>query len=390
MNSEGKREVWIDWMRVIACFMVMIVHSTEPFYLGGDGGQILTESDMYWAAFFDSSVRMCVPLFVIASSYLQFPLHYSTADFFRKRAVRILVPFAVWSLAYALYWGEPAENLKGLLFNFNYAAGHLWFVYMLIGVYLIMPMLSPWAEKVGKKELKVYIGIWLFTTTFPMLRDYLTSGDLPLIIGQTGLPRQALYPLWGEASWNGYGTFYYMYGFMGYLLLGLYFRRFAKMQSWTKTLAIALPAYLIGFGITFGGFIRRVMEMCDGNFPACGGIEKAVWWETTWTNDTLGVALMTIGMVMLMRKFTASGTIYNKVLLPISKASYGMYLAHMLVLSVFSEFYRDSLGIAGEGVLGAWTTPLQIVSTAVSTFIIVGIVTVIIQRIPKVGKYIMG
>lgn len=32
------REVWLDWMRVAACFMVMVVHCTEPYYLGGDGG----------------------------------------------------------------------------------------------------------------------------------------------------------------------------------------------------------------------------------------------------------------------------------------------------------------------------------------------------------------
>ena len=39
------REVWIDWMRIAACFMVMVVHSTEPFYLGGEGSQILTRAD---------------------------------------------------------------------------------------------------------------------------------------------------------------------------------------------------------------------------------------------------------------------------------------------------------------------------------------------------------
>ena len=33
------REAWIDWMRVCACFLVMIVHSTEAFYFGGEGTQ---------------------------------------------------------------------------------------------------------------------------------------------------------------------------------------------------------------------------------------------------------------------------------------------------------------------------------------------------------------
>ena len=295
---EKVREIWIDWLRVAACFMVFVVHATEPFYLGGDGALILDQTDALWSSFFDSAVRSCVPLFVIASSYLQFPTHYSTKDFFKRRAIRILIPFILWTLVYALVWGEPVENLKNLILNFNYAAGHLWFVYMLLGVYLLMPLLSPWAEKVEKKELKIYLGIWLFTTIIPLIRDYVSGGATTIIYGPSGLPRQALFPLWGEASWNAYGTFYYFSGFIGYLLIGLYFRKFVGENSWFKTLAIAIPCYLGGFAITFGGFLRRVYEGCSGVFPAEGFVDKAVWWETTWCNDTLGVALMALAWIL--------------------------------------------------------------------------------------------
>ena len=330
--NAGKREIWIDWMRVAACFMVILVHSTEPFYLGGDGSLILNQADAFWSSFFDSFVRACVPLFVVASSYLQFPIHYSAGEFFRRRTVRVLIPFVVWLVIYAFVWGEPTSNLKNLLLNFNYSAGHLWFVYMLIGVYLLMPLLSPWAEKVGKKELQVYLGIWLFTTFIPLIRDWVSSEPLAFAYGPTGIPRQALYPLWGEASWNGYGLFYYMSGFIGYLLLGLYFRRFVGVLSWGKTLAVAVPAWLGGFVITFGGFLRRVYETSGGNFPAEGIINDAVYWETTWCNDTIGVVLMTVGWILLFRKIRNEGCFYKKVLLPVSKASYGVYLSHLLVL----------------------------------------------------------
>ena len=218
---DTSREIWVDWLRVIACFMVFVVHSTEPFYLGGEGAQIMTETDAFWASFFDSFVRSCVPLFIIASSYLQFPIHYSTSEFFRRRASRILIPFALWTVVYAFVWGEPADNFINLLLNFNYSAGHLWFVYMLLGIYLLMPILSPWAEKVQKKELQIYLAIWLFTTFIPLFRDWATGGQLTVIYGPSGLPRQALFPLWGEASWNAYGVFYYFSGFIGYLLLGI-------------------------------------------------------------------------------------------------------------------------------------------------------------------------
>ena len=387
--TDNSREVWIDWLRVAACFMVFVVHSTEPFYLGGDGSLILTETDAFWSSFFDSFVRSCVPLFIIASSYLQFPTHYPTMEFFRRRAVRILVPFLLWTVVYAFRWGEPVENFRNLLLNFNYAAGHLWFVYMLLGIYLLMPLLSPWAEKVEKKELQVYLGICLFTTMIPLIRDWAAGGATTVIYGPSGLPRQALFPLWGEASWNAYGTFYYFSGFIGYLLLGLYFRKFVGELSWKKTLGIAIPCYIAGFAISFGGFLRRVYETAEGTFPVGGLVEKAVWWETTWCNDTIGVVLMAIAWILVFKKIKAEGRFYKNVLLPVSKASYGIYLMHLLILVPICGAFRNWLGSGSEGVLGFWTTPAEILLSAITAFIGTSLVSVLIRRIPKIGKYIV-
>lgn len=389
-RNSMKREVWIDWMRVSACFMVMMVHATEPFYLGGEGARIVSEANAFWSSFFDSFVRACVPLFIVASSYLQFPLHYSSGEFLRRRAVRILIPFIVWSLVYAMVWGEPVSNIKNLLLNFNYSAGHLWFVYMLIGVYLLMPILSPWAEKVSKKELTVYLCIWLFSTMIPILRDWVSADPLAVTYGPTGIPRQALYPMWGEASWNTYGMFYYISGFIGYLLLGLYFRRFVGELSWGRTLSVALPCWLAGFAITFLGFLKRVNETSGGIFPVEGNVSMAVYWETTWCNDTIGVVLMTIAWILLFKKISCSGKFYNKVLLPVSKASYGMYLLHLLILVPVSGAVHGWFVADGEGLLGFWTTPVEIILTTCISFAAVALVSVIIQRIPKIGKYIMG
>lgn len=261
-----ERTVYIDYLRVVACFLVMVTHSCEPFYLGGEGSLILTETDAVWVAVLNSLPRACVALFVFASAYLQFPLHYTTGEFFKKRALRILPPFLVWTLVYALVWGEPVQNFKDLLLNFNYAAGHLWFVYMLLGLYLIMPLLSPWAERVGKRELQVYLGIWLFTTLIPLIRQWV-GGAAPVIYGPSGIPNSAKYPLWGEASWNTYGVFYYLTGFVGYLLLALYVRKFVGKLSWRKTLGIALPAFLVGFAICCGGFLSRVWADAHGISP---------------------------------------------------------------------------------------------------------------------------
>ena len=384
-----ERVVWVDWMRVVACLMVMTVHSTEPFYLGGQGSLILTQSDAWWVSFFDTFVRACVPLFVVASSYLQFPLHYTTKEFLRRRAVRVLVPFAVWSVVYALVWGEPEQNFHDLLLNFNYAAGHLWFVYMLVGLYLLMPLLSPWAERVGKRELQFYLLLCFLTTLIPFIRSW-AGGTPPVIYGPSGIPNPALYPLWGEASWNAYGLFYYLSGFIGYLLLGLYLRRFSSEWSWCRTLAVGLPCWLIGFAICFGGFLWFVFRDAGGSFPIEGPTGLAAVWETTWINDTAGVFLMTVGWIFLFRKITASGNFFQHILLPVSKASYGMYLSHMLVLVIVSSWLRTTWGIGTNGHWGIWTTPFEIILTAFITFVLVALANILLQRIPRIGKWIVG
>ena len=388
-NNVQQRETWVDWMRVAACLMVMVVHTTEPFYLGGEGSLILTESDAWWVSLFDCTVRACVPLFVVASSYLQFPLHYPTGKFLRRRAVRILIPFALWSLVYALVWGEPVQNLRDLLLNFNYAAGHLWFVYMLVGLYLIMPLLSPWAERVGKRELQFYLLLCFLTTLIPFVRSWMEPSP-PVLYGPSGIPNPARYPLWGECSWNAYGLFYYLSGFLGYLLLGLYLRRFVPRLSWHRTLLVALPLWLLGFAVCFGGFLVFVYKDSGGVFPIEGPVGLAALWETTWINDTAGVFLMTVGWILLFRKMTASGRFYRRILLPVSRASYGMYLTHMLVLASVSSYLRTALGTGTDGLLGIWTTPVQILLTVLGTFSFVAVVCVLLQRIPRLGKWLMG
>lgn len=157
--------VFVDYLRLIACFMVILVHCIEPFYLGGEGTLIKDVSDAVWCTVLDSALRAAVPLFVIASSYLLFPLKYDTATFFRKRFVRVCIPLVIWSLLYALipYYGsaegfDRGVNLGRLLLNFNPHSGHLWFIYMLLGVYLAMPLLSPWQRRSPERVRNFFSG----------------------------------------------------------------------------------------------------------------------------------------------------------------------------------------------------------------------------------------
>ena len=388
-NSSTDRKVWIDWLRVISIFFVLIIHSTEPFYLGGEGGLVLTKYNALWVSLFDSLARACVPLFVIASSYLQFPLHYSTGKFFRRRLTKVIVPFLIWTAVYAFVWGEPGENFANLLLNFNYSAGHLWFVYMLVGIYLLIPLLSPWAEKVSKKELSFYLAVCFITSFFPFIREWFGGEEVSVIYGPSGIPNIIKYPLWGESSWNSYGIFYYFCGFIGYMLFGLYVRRFCGDFSWRKTVFIGIIPLLIGFGIAFSGFYLRVYTSSQGVFPVETPLSVAALWETPLFYDSTGVALMAIGWIFIFKKLNASGFLYSRLALPLSKVSYGVYLVHMLILVPVSGWFVSYFGSTEEGAFGAFTLPGVILGSALFTFVFSSMICFFLSKIPYIGKYIV-
>ena len=148
-------------------------------------------------------------------------------------------------------------------------------------------------------------------------------------------------------------------------------------------------------------------------FPVEGPVGLAALWEGPWLNDTLGVALMTIGWILLFRKIgggqavdlsdvssegavfgaagSSAGAFYRRVVVPVSEAGYGMYLSHLLLLGLISGWVRSWLGLGLDGALGPiWTTPVEILLTAISSFILVALVCVLIRRLPRVGKWIMG
>lgn len=367
--SSGQRIVFLDYLRFVACFMVILVHCIEPFYLGGEGTLIRNVSDAAWCTFADSALRAAVPLFVMASGYLLFPLKYDAATFFRKRFVRVCIPLIVWSLLYAVipYYGgaegfDRGMNLERLLLNFNPHAGHLWFLYMLLGVYLAIPLLSPWAEKVTKRGEEIFLGVWAFTTLIPFFRQAAAA--------LTGSP-----DLWGEGSWNEYGTFQYVSGFAGYIVLAHYFRKHVPDLSWKRTLAVALPLWIAGYAVTAVWFWMAMPK----DFPVEGPIDIAVFMETSWQFCSTGVAMTAVAYFMLFRKLASSGVFYRKVVLPVSGISYGVYLMHMFVLVFFNS------------TVSAWglSTPLHILVTALLTFITCTVIARILSFVPG-SRYILG
>lgn len=388
-SKDNSRVIWADWTRALACFLVMVVHSTEPFYLGSDGLCIMTHTDVWWCALFEGASRACVPLFVVISGYLLLPVRKPAKVFLGRRLKRIVIPFVFWSLMYAVFAGDFRDNISNLALNFNYSAGHLWFVYMIIGLYLLMPVISPWVDKASRKELLAYLVLCLLTGMLPYIRDIMSGSDIAVIYGPTGIPERAAYPLWGEASWNEYGMFYYFSGFIGYVLLGAFLRKFYDEGTKKFTSKIAVPSLITGFGICVYGFIHKADELSGGVFPLNKSLDGAVSMETALNYDTLGVALLTLGSISLLVRIINCGKFYRNIIKPVSQASYGMYLMHIFVLSAVSVWLGECPGTGG-GLPGDATTPLRIALTATITYVVVAVAAIAIQKIPCIGKWVIG
>lgn len=350
----NRRIVFLDYMRVIACIMVIIVHSCEFFFIDGSNIGIRSLDDGFWVSVFDSAFRCSVPLFVMISAYLLVPVTGSIRTFFTKRLKRVIIPFIIWSLLYATLpylWGEMskrdiADSILHLAYNFNDASGHMWFVYMLIGLYLFMPVISPWLQKTGKKGLGLFLLLWFLSSFFPYLRIY--AGDV-----------------YGECYWNEYNMLYDFSGFLGYVVLAFYLRSFLDW-SHRKKLLIGFASYLIGYAIT--GYIWYHRIETSDTFQQL---------ELSWRFCTPNVILESFGAFVLIESIFRKSK-GNTIIYEVSNLSYGIYLMHIFILGAIYSLLE-----------GWFSTPATIIVVGIATFLACCLLSKLLSYLPF-HRYIIG
>lgn len=261
-HTASSRIVWLDILRLCAIFMVVCIHCSDPFNVSPEARS--NPEFNLWGSIYGSFLRPCVPLFVMITGTLLLPVKMSFEKFYRKRLLRIAVPFVVWSVLYNLFpWvtgllgmsptvisdvfayapadasqslADAMKNIAMIPLQFNVYTVPMWYLYMLIGLYLYMPFFSLWVERATRKQKKLFLGLWSITLFLPYTYSFFSP------------------ELFGTCAWNSFGTFYYFAGFNGYLLLGHFLAHDIKPWSWKKTLAASLPMFIAGYIITYMGF----------------------------------------------------------------------------------------------------------------------------------------
>ena len=374
----NKRIEFIDWIRVVACLMVMLVHASENFYgadssgLAGNVSMLANEANRFWVSFYDGFVsRAAVPLFMIVSAFLLVPMKpgQTMTSFYKHRFGRILPPFVFFLLLYTflpLLWGgmtweQSLADLKLLPFNFPSMAGHLWFMYPLISLYIIIPVVSPWLEKASAKDERIFLGFFIFTTFIPWFR---------LITPE----------LWGECFWNNFSAFWYCSGYLGYLVLAHYIR-FHLDWDRRKRLTVGLLCFLVGGVFTGWSFWVKGTP---------GVLIPTPEIEWSWPFCTPNVLMQTFGLFLMfscigMGKDAAAGAAGKESFISrLARLTFGMYLVHMFFLAPIATWI-----IGGDVANPTIPVAIAIPAIAILSYICSAVLVKLVSLLPG-SKYLVG
>jgi surface polysaccharide O-acyltransferase-like enzyme len=173
---------WIgygDLMRVLACIAVVALHTSAwVLFFDADLGQGTWQFNNILSA----CCRWCVPLFVMLSGaiFLDQPAAGSSRAFIRKRVKRVGIPLIFWSLFY-FAWNDYSRmqefSLKNdlLLLLKGQPHYHLYFLFVMVGLYAITPRLTAWQDRSAKRSQLVNAIIILAVTSIAVTMGKLLS-----------------------------------------------------------------------------------------------------------------------------------------------------------------------------------------------------------------------
>lgn len=385
-SISDNRIVWLDVIRCVAMIMVIDVHCIDPFYISPTMRAIPEYT--HWAAIYGSLLRPSVPLFVMMTGLLLLPVKKQPlGKFYKKRIYRVLFPFLIWSVLYSMFpWvtgvlglpkeiigdffcytqGQESQSLIDSLkdvamipFNFSHKENHMWYIYLLIGLYLYMPFFSAWIENADRKTKRAFLLIWIISLFIPYLKEYVAN----CLFERSGY-------VFGTDTWNEFGLFYYFAGFNGYLLLGHYVK---KGNDWSlmKTFILCILMFAVGYYITYTGFSTTASN------PNATETEM----ELFFTFCSPNVLLMTLATFLLLQKVVITNSTVIKVLANMTQCGFGIYMVHYFVVGPFFLLIGPS----------SLPIPLQVPLMAICIFLCSWAFTALIYKLmPRKAVWFMG
>lgn len=180
-EKEKNRVLYYDILNILAIIAVIALHMNGIVHKNPNirawNTSLIVECIMYWA----------VPVFMMLSgaTLMNYREKYDTKTFFKKRLIKILIPFLFWAI-FMFGWKIVTKQINILNFSgwkdwvnaffANKEEGIYYFLFEILGVYLTMPLLSLLTKKEYRKTL------WLTVALFFVFNSF-----LPNILGFIGM-----------------------------------------------------------------------------------------------------------------------------------------------------------------------------------------------------------
>jgi len=335
---------WIDLLRVVAIFQVILIHVSFPIFNKSE----LPQSYMLAANFYDAFSRAGVPLFFMVSGYLLLGRNESIPDFLRRRFTKVGIPALVWTIAYLIWQQEAYHDGSMGIFHIGFSivkaifAGHteihLWFVYVLLGLYLVMPILRALIST-SPNILNYFLVLWLVANPLLSLASKISGEEADFTM------RLML-----------------VEGYAGYLILGYVLRQvhLSKKGGW----AAIITFFVMGYAVYAGTNLLTAQA---------GHLDDYLY-------DYLGIPVIIMSTSFFLWFKSLDGALPEKLasyITPLSKASFGIYLVHMFV---YVGLRKGWFGFQ----LYSWMGPsvYMIPLTGLMIFLISSVIVFVMQRIP--------
>lgn len=351
MSSIKKRETELDILRLLATLAVVLTHVCA--------GQIKTLSvlDVDWQILncLNSAITWNVPVFVMISGgmFLNPQKELSLKVLYGKYIKRLVIAFVFWSAifqiyytAYAIYTNSFTLNWKGVLSEFLIGPYPFWYLFMLAGIYALIPFLK---KITTDKKLTEYFLVLFFV--FQILMCY---GRVLPVIGNT------------ISSILNDINFTFAIGFVGYFVLGYYIKTYDISKKVEYTL-YALSIMLVPLCC----YVTTKQSIINMEYTE-------TFSKYLMPNIIIESAAIYTFFVKRVSKIKFSEKTV-KVFSRLTEYGFGVYLVHALI--------NELVGLTG------WTavTISPFVSVPLLTLVVYGvslIVTVIIRKLPFIGKNI--
>lgn len=307
-NSISKRNHLLDIARIIAMLFVVMVHCTADFVMKNNPHT----SEFFWGNIFDSISRIGVPLFLMISGalFLDEQKEVTIKSIICKNVKNIALITIVWAIIYSvantviafLINGETV-NIKKVLEGIANGHYHMWYLYMIMGLYIMTPLL----KKVVCKENK-HLVLYFILVSYVVQFLWPTIDKLCVLFWNFDFLGQ----------WIGKFRLYFFDGYVTYFLVGWYIVHIGINQKYLRYIIYSLSVislFLIILCVNFTGDYEIAYEYI-GAFVIIYSV---------------GAFLAINNMCFTLKEKTA------RILARVSDLTFGVYLIHVLVLRVFSE-----------------------------------------------------